>query len=1288
MGDVTVAAGKTLTIRPGTVVKFAQGTGLHVNGTLDARGSLGSEIYFTDYRDDAAGGDTNGDGGATIPASGWWVGIDIPEGGSATLDYCVIRYARSDWHGWPEYRYYYAGIWKRGTGILSLTHSTVTSNSVYGVWIEGSSGNHVITDNNIQGNGSYGIRLDTASGDVAISDNTISGNASHGIYTANSVPSIQGNTIGDNSGYGIYITGAAVPVLISSNTLSTNASGSIGISAAASGEAVADSNTFTGPLYIEGGTIDSDTTWSNRRVYYVMGDVTVAAGKTLTIRPGTVVKFAQGTGLHVNGTLDARGSLGSEIYFTDYRDDAAGEDTNGDGDATIPASGWWVGIDIPEGGSATLDYCVIRYARSDWHGWPEYRYYYAGIWKRGTGILSLTHSTVTSNSVYGVWIEGSSGNHVITDNNIQGNGSYGIRLDTASGDVAISDNTISGNTDGVYIAGSSPLIQGNIIRFNAGYGIYLTGASTAPGLYRNSVVSNGIGIYSAAGANPVIGGALANGNDIYDNTTQGLLNADASIMIHARYNWWGSPSGPYDPTANASGTGNGVSANVDYGPFLGVSAFVQAAHIDIAGSSHDFGAVKIGTSSETATFNIKNDGTADLIISNITIGGADASQFKLINDSCSGQTLIPFASCTVQSMFNPESTGLKAARVDMSSNATAFIDMTGRGIDCTPVPGGIMAWWPAEGNGDDLTGFNPGVLNGSVSSVQGKVGWAHHFDDADAYISVPDSPRLDRINGAITVEGWVKLDAMPGEQASLISKGGGWNRAGWLLTVRHNGMIRWHLGNGASEAYTDNGQLTTGIWYHIAAVLDGTLMKTYIDGVLQAGTATWDHVYPNDYPLLLGRTDGPQAFALAGDLDEWSLYDRALSAEEIAAVYESAHLGKCAAGYVNLVVAATAPPVIRANDVGVFSMDVKNYGPETAHNIALTWRLPDGAVLISALPDAGTCSEAGGTLTCSLGALAKGSSAAVAIRLQAPKRAVTLANTITVKSDEADLTPPDNQATFDTVALSAGGDFETDPAGTSDSAISLWDAEFYTHNDGGDRGTSPRSGHELYISDAKRFTGEKSVYSFIRNIEGGGGYDANGRHSTQELFVEEGYKAFAPDSTLYLWRSNVTYTTSSRWSWRFSVELSDGVITRDVLLACRSWGNNEGCSGNAFDNHDLEATGADGDTWYRHAIAIPAEMDRAGLKIRVRHEQDSWDGTTAESGLYIDTVAPMDIYRIGDLTGDGVIDVADAVMAMQIIIRMAVDDPISPQAGDMDGDRRIGMTDVVYLLQLIAGLRL
>jgi hypothetical protein len=66
----------------------------------------------------------------------------------------------------------------------------------------------------------------------------------------------------------------------------------------------------------------------------------------------------------------------------------------------------------------------------------------------------------------------------------------------------------------------------------------------------------------------------------------------------------------------------------------------------------------------------------------------------------------------------------------------------------------------------------------------------------------------------------------------------------------------------------------------------------------------------------------------------------------------------------------------------------------------------------------------------------------------------------------------------------------------------------------------------------------------------------------------------------------------------------------------------------------------------------------------------------------------MDIYRIGDLTGDGVIDVADAVMAMQIIIRMAVDDPISPQAGDMDGDRRIGMTDVVYLLQLIAGLRL
>jgi len=499
------------------------------------------------------------------------------------------------------------------------------------------------------------VVLESAGGDVTLSNNTITGNGNSGIYCGNSSPVISGNTV-SGSGYGLYVTGAALPSSVTGNTLDGNSSGPVGLAADSSGTVIAESNTFSGPIRVEGGTITRDTTWVSNRVYHVLGNIGIHAGVTLTVPAGRVVKVASNIYIGVSGHLAAVGSSTNRIYFTDYRDDTVGGDTNGDGSATTPAGGWWFGIHVNDGGSMALDYAEVRYGWSGYiGGWPYYYYDYFGpVYKTGGGNISITNSVIRDSSGYGVWIRESSGTHTLTANTIQNNGSHGVVLESAGGDVTLSNNTITGN-------GNS--------------GIYVAGASTTPGVFKNRIHSNRIGVYCTTSANPLVGGSITKGNDIYNNSDYGVENITSSILVNARFNYWGSPSGPFHPTTNAAGTGNRVSDYVDYGNYFGVSALEEAPNISVSPPSKDFGSVAIGTPSPPQTFTFTNNGTVDLTISKIDLEG-DTAEFSVQNDRCSNQSLQPFSTCTMDVVFWPTSKATKTANVKVPSNDPDMAELT------------------------------------------------------------------------------------------------------------------------------------------------------------------------------------------------------------------------------------------------------------------------------------------------------------------------------------------------------------------------------------------------------------------------------------------------------------------------------------------------------------------------------------------------------------------------------------------------------------------------------------
>ena len=648
-GDVDVQPGVTLTIEAGAFLKVQRRFAIRVSGSLIASGTLADPVVFTDYRDDTAGGDTNGDGSASPPAPGWWAGIIIESGGTASLDHADIRYG-----GYAGHR----NLWVDGGGDLTLTNSVIQFSQANGVEIRDSAGTHTLTGNQIDNNGGVGIALINADGMIEVSGNAFADNGTgidvYGTALATQNTQITGNTISGGA-RGIRLSVPDASPAISGNTIGGNS---------------------LAPLAVAGGNIDETTSWDADETYFVENDINVLAGGGLTLPAGAVVKVQNRDAIRVSGSLIASGTLADPVVFTDYRDDTAGGDTNGDGSASPPAPGWWAGIIIESGGTASLDHADIRYG-----GYAGHR----NLWVDGGGDLTLTNSVIQFSQANGVEIRDSAGTHTLTGNQIDNNGGVGIALINADGMIEISDNVLEQNAaNGVKIEESSPTVLDNEITDNSVAGILVTGAAATPDLFGNLIANNGIGVDATSDANPLIGGSLANGNDILGNTDFGVRNQSAGITIDARYNWWGAENGPQHPSLNPDGSGNAVSDRVDFEPWLGASALQPEPNIAVTPPSLDFATLPLEEPSAAQSVVVENRGTAPLDIAQLALAGDHPGDFEIVSDAVSNSTIDPLESATVDVRFVATDAGIRSALLQMPSNdpemPTAEIALAGEGV--------------------------------------------------------------------------------------------------------------------------------------------------------------------------------------------------------------------------------------------------------------------------------------------------------------------------------------------------------------------------------------------------------------------------------------------------------------------------------------------------------------------------------------------------------------------------------------------------------------------------------
>ncbi len=103
-----------------------------------------------------------------------------------------------------------------------------------------------------------------------------------------------------------------------------------------------------------------------------------------------------------------------------------------------------------------------------------------------------------------------------------------------------------------------------------------------------------------------------------------------------------------------------------------------------------------------------------------------------------------------------------------------------------------------------------------------------------------------------------------------------------------------------------------------------------------------------------------------------------------------------------------------------YGIGVINFGPNTATGVVVTDQLPSGTSFVSATPTQGTCTFAGGTVTCNLGNLEKftfanpkAAAVKIVVQVTAPEGSV-ITNTATVSADNPDPRLANNSTTVTT----------------------------------------------------------------------------------------------------------------------------------------------------------------------------------------------------------------------------------------------------------------------------------
>jgi hypothetical protein len=264
----------------------------------------------------------------------------------------------------------------------------------------------------------------------------------------------------------------------------------------------------------------------------------------------------------------------------------------------------------------------------------------------------------------------------------------------------------------------------------------------------------------------------------------------------------------------------------------------------------------------------------------------------------------------------------------LSSNAVLMILPPAQ---CAAVASGLVGWWRAEGDVIDAIGGNNGALENGATFGSGEVGQAFSFDGLNDYVMIPASPSLNvGLGNGLTVETWVR----PSDSLArpIFEWGGNWGGSGAHLWVNYPtaGQLTANIvdsGGGFHLIEAPSGSIQTNVYQHVAVSYDRTsgVARLHVNGTVVREALLGGFTPQTSHAFYIGSR--PSSAFFAGEIDDLSIFSRALSTNELQSIFSAGTAGKCPTDAPATIFAQPLDQTVTVGQTATFSVNAGGSPP-------------------------------------------------------------------------------------------------------------------------------------------------------------------------------------------------------------------------------------------------------------------------------------------------------------------------------------------------------------------------